>query len=154
MRWLVEIGKREDFSGGALQDDASLQEFFDTLRPSRFSPERELMQAVLERAIKDFKENLKGGSVERERLFHDAEGWIFGRGKFEKDEDWIFSFDNVCAYLGLDAGRLRRGLLRYKNGRAVVSPTAYSQERRGKWSAALRKIAAAAGETRREESGA
>lgn len=150
----MEIGKREDFSGGALQDDASLQEYFDTFRPSRFGPEKELMQAVLERAIKDFRENLNGGSAWRERLFRDAERWIFGHAR-SRDEDWVFSFENVCAHLGLDAGRMRRGLLRYKNGRPVSQAASCEKEpaTRGKWAAALRKMAAAAdGEMKREES--
>src|SRR5947207_3430942 len=45
------------------------------------------------------------------QLFHEAEEWIE-----DADQSWLFSFQNICDVLGLDADYLRRGLRVWKEG--------------------------------------
>ncbi len=73
------------------------------------SPERALMLAVLEDGIRCFQQFMHTQSVRRRMLARQAERWIRRR-----DDDWPFSFDNVCGTLGIDSSNLRRALLRMK----------------------------------------
>jgi hypothetical protein len=91
-----------------LADDViSSQQYFDNFRRSEYlEPEKALLLAILEDAIHGF-ENYRAATdrAGRER-FREAEEWIMGCG-----DDWIFSFDNVCALLDLEPQYLRQGLL-------------------------------------------
>ena len=63
-------------------------QYFDRIRRrASFDGERRLMVAVLE----------------------DADAWIES-----DDKSWIFSFENICDVLGIDATYLRKGLRRWK----------------------------------------
>ena len=62
---------------------------------------------------------------ERERLAAEALAWVAGRAA-----DAPFGFDDVCAYLGLPAHRLRRTLLRLAAGSACVTDDAACRRRR------------------------
>jgi hypothetical protein len=62
---------------------------------------RALMLAVLEDAIACFEST-------NAKLVQEAEEWI------NSNDEWVFSFNNVCETLGLDPDRLRKGLLRWK----------------------------------------
>jgi hypothetical protein len=53
-------------------------------------------------------------------LFEDARDWIAS-----DDRKWPFSFENVCAFLNLDADYLRRGL-------SVPRVTQETERRRGR----------------------
>src|SRR5262249_31617575 len=66
--------------------------------------EKRLMIAILTDAIDCF---LHYGSVHkrRGRVVHEAEQWLLSG-----DPEWIFSFENICDFLGLNASYLRRGL--------------------------------------------
>lgn len=68
--------------------------------------ERALMRAVLQDAIRCLSGQV-GGGHQRLALAQQARDWIASR-----DEEWPFSFENVCQGLGLDAHRLRPQLLR------------------------------------------
>lgn len=68
--------------------------------------EKELMLAVLEDAIKNFQRYNRRRNEKERKQFQEAQGWIRGR-----DEDWLFSFDTICAALDLDPDYLRRGLM-------------------------------------------
>jgi hypothetical protein len=91
----------------------------DTLPRSRYfhkrerdvflEPEKRLMFAILEDAIRCFQDNhlaQRGGS---KRLFDEVQRWIFKRG-----DDCVFGFENICSVLGLDPGYIRRGLVRWR----------------------------------------
>ena len=47
--------------------------------------------------------------AEHDRLFKDAEEWIF-----EDDHEWPFSFINICEAVDLDPKYLRKGLLHWR----------------------------------------
>ena len=68
-----------------------------------------LMLAVLEVAIDCYKRFLFAKDRKGQKLFVEAESWILDRG-----DNALFSFDNVCDVLGLNAGYLRGGLQQWK----------------------------------------
>jgi len=71
-------------------------------RDSLVCGEKALMLAVLEDAIRCLDRRSRSGV----RLAREAQAWIRAN-----DSRWPFSFVNVCAYLEIDASRLRAVLL-------------------------------------------
>lgn len=86
---------------------------YDYLRTARrtvhLEPEKHLMHAILEEAIKTFRLHVSTESARERRLFLDAQLWIMAR-----NDDWLFSFENICEVLGLDPDFVRSGLARWK----------------------------------------
>jgi hypothetical protein len=72
-------------------------------------PEQTLMLAVLRNVIDDFQQYVVAKSVSDRKLFEEAEGWIL-----EKNNDWFFSFENICEGLDLEPDYVRQGLLCWK----------------------------------------
>lgn len=89
------------------QPDALLSDLYlDSVRRHvTFEPERQLMLALLEDAIKTLQHNPSASGGKKRRLFEEAEEWIFAA-----DSDWVFSFASVCRALGMDPNYLRKGL--------------------------------------------
>jgi hypothetical protein len=67
------------------------------------------MVAILEDAIDVYRKQAAARDTRKRHLFEDAEAWIE-----EQNPTWIFSFDNICAVLDLDAEYVRRGLREWK----------------------------------------
>jgi hypothetical protein len=98
-----------------------VQELFqpDTLMPSQYfdrirrraslDGERRLMVAILEDAVDVYRKQAGARDRKRHQLFVDAESWIES-----SDTTWIFSFENICDMLGIDASYLRNGLRVWK----------------------------------------
>jgi hypothetical protein len=78
-------------------------------RKTVLEPEKRLMRAMLQDAISCFQTYVAMPGGRRQRMFNDAEEWIMAT-----DEEWIFSFVNVCETLGFDPVYLRQGLRRWK----------------------------------------
>ncbi len=76
---------------------------------------RDLMRAVLEDGIACYQVYFFKPSRTNEKLSLEAEEWI------NSNDDGVFSFNNICETLGLNAGRLRRGLERWKAKQIQVS---------------------------------
>ncbi len=102
---------------------------YDYLRTSRrtvhLDPEKHLMHAILEEAIKTYRLHVSTKSKREHKLFLEAEQWIMDR-----NDDWLFSFENLCEVLGLDPDFVRSGLARWKEqqvGPGVVRETARRQ---------------------------
>ena len=94
------------------------QQFFDgPRRDSDFSPEKALMLAVLEDAIRCFQEYFRTTRARPRMLSRQAERWIRTR-----DWNWPFSFNNVCDSLGIDPDCMRDTLLRMKYDRIMDEP--------------------------------
>lgn len=72
-------------------------------------PEQQLVMAVLEDGINTFQDNCGAQHPRKQRLFEEAEAWIF-----TDKHDWIFSFNTVCSLLNLDPNYLRRGLRQWQ----------------------------------------
>jgi hypothetical protein len=94
------------------------QQFFDGPRnDSDFSPEKALMLAVLEDAIRCFQEYFRTTRARPRMLSRQAERWIRTR-----DWNWPFSFNNFCDSLGIDPECMRDTLLRMKYERVMDPP--------------------------------
>jgi hypothetical protein len=93
----------------SLLDGGILSQYWNTVRRRESSePERELMLAVLKDAIMTYKKNLCRDTP----LARDTERWFS-----ERDDDGLFSFEMVCAILGLSAERIRAELVSWKSKR-------------------------------------
>lgn len=87
-------------------------QYFETFRRSvPIEPEKKLMLAVLGDALTCFQKYLDARKRKGKNLFREAEEWIFG-----EDDDHLFSFENVCAVIGLDPPYVRRLLAQWKAG--------------------------------------
>lgn len=96
-----------DSSDVYLQSDTLLSaEYRELFRRHALDPEKRLMLAILEDAVKSFQA-CAGGPSENSVT---AEAWIL-----RDDPEWPFSFDNVCEFLEIDPYYLRSGLIRWKN---------------------------------------
>src|ERR1051325_282522 len=63
---------------------------------------RRLMWAMLKDTLRCYHTYAESGTVRGQRMFRDAERWVQSR-----DLTWVFSFENVCAILGIDSDYLR-----------------------------------------------
>jgi hypothetical protein len=86
-------------------DPADGEVFESLFKRTIHEGEKELMLAVLEDAINSFQRFILAGNEKERKQFQAAQEWILG-----KNEDWLFSFDNVCEALELDPSYVRRGL--------------------------------------------
>jgi hypothetical protein len=98
--------------GYLLQADASLPaQYWDTVaRKDQLEPEKKLLLAVLENAIRTYRQYIFTPS----RLLHEVEDWLFS-----EDADHPFSFETICDALGLSVECVRRGILRSQPKRTV-----------------------------------
>ena len=78
--------------------------------------EKRLMVAVLEDAISSYRDYISTRDRWEEKLFYEAEEWIFSR-----NDEWFLSFHNVCETIGLDPDYIREGLLRWRHHRTKVN---------------------------------
>jgi hypothetical protein len=79
---------------------------WDRALHERASGERALLCAVLADAVRCLTRTIGGSPKDQMRLAVQARRWVTKRG-----EDWPYSFENVCAALGLDPRLVRRRLL-------------------------------------------
>jgi hypothetical protein len=101
----------EDRLAGLFQPDTLLpSQFLDrTRRRTEHNGERRLMIAVLEDAVDVYRKQAGSREARGQQLFREAEEWIEGA-----DRIWLFSFQNICDVLDIDADYLRRGLHAWK----------------------------------------
>jgi len=83
--------------------------FANSQRTAPLEPEKHLMHAILEDAINTFRLHQGATAGRQRKLFLDAQRWIWAH-----NDDWPFSFENICSALGLDPQFLRSGLARWK----------------------------------------
>ncbi len=69
------------------------------------SGEKKLMLAILKDAIKCFRRNLTGKSVHSQKVFNETEEWFY-----DEDTTYLYSFMNICAWLGVDFKLIREKL--------------------------------------------
>jgi hypothetical protein len=107
----------EDRAPGLFQPDTLMpSQYFDRMRRrTEYDGERRLMIAVLEDAVDVYRKQHGAEDPRGRVLFREAEEWIENT-----DATWIFSFENICHVLDLDAGYIRRGLhaLRHRPARS------------------------------------
>ena len=71
------------------------------------TPEMRLIAAVLEDAIDCYLKYWSANTRRGKRILGEAELWIFGQ-----DDDWFFSFENICDMLKIEPDYIRRVLRR------------------------------------------
>jgi hypothetical protein len=81
-------------------------------------PEKRLMLAVLEEAVRTFQGCASARSRRGQRLFAEAEVWFAS-----EDTDWPFSYVNICDALGLEVSALRAGLSRWLAAHRAAGPS-------------------------------
>ena len=95
------------------------EQFFEgARRSSRTSGEKALMLAVLEDAIRCFQGHLRTPRSKPRLLSRRAEAWIRA-----VDDEWPFSFNNICETLGVDPSALRAALVAWKTERLADRST-------------------------------
>ena len=87
-------------------------------RKSHLEPEKDLMLAILEDAVRCYRAYAFSPASSSRRLHREAEKWLLNN-----DKRWPFSYANICEVLGLEPFFLRRGLLRWKQAQSGVDPT-------------------------------
>jgi hypothetical protein len=111
----------EDRAPGLFQPDTLLpSQYFDRMRRrTEYAGERRLMIAVLEDAVDVYRKQHGAQDPRGRVLFEEAEAWIENT-----DPTWIFSFENICNVLDLNAEYIRRGLyaLRHRPPRRGQTP--------------------------------
>jgi|SRR5262245_36589647 len=109
-----------EHNGASMIQSDSLAPFqyYDSLRrKALLEPEKLLMAAVLEDAIDCYQRYATSQRRKWQRVFAEAEAWFM-----EEDGDWLFSFANICAVLGLSPGFIRTGLVRWKERHLSENP--------------------------------
>ena len=106
----------EERLGFLFQPDVLIPaQYFEALRSkSGMEPEKRLMLAVLEDAVHCFQDNVSTESEIKRKLFNEAEEWFL-----KENDDWAFSFENICEALALNPEYVRQGLLRWKGKRLI-----------------------------------
>jgi hypothetical protein len=104
----------------SFQSDAVLPEqFFQERRGSQeLRPFSRLMYAILIDAVRCYQVNFDARHGSKKQEFSEAMGWLF------HDEGiGPFSFERVCDSLEIDPGRIRRGLLRWREKKLAGEKT-------------------------------
>jgi hypothetical protein len=83
-------------------------------KPGR-EPEIMLMMAVLEDAIRCYVKYCTATNRGGKRRFKETKDWFFNT-----NDDWLFSFENLCGIFALDPGYVRRGLLQYERNHSAA----------------------------------
>lgn len=94
-------------------DPADCEDIERLFKKTRREKEEALMLAVLADAIECFQKYVFADNEREKKAFQEAEDWIL-----EKNNDWLFSFDNICEALQLTPDYLRQGLLRWKEAKS------------------------------------
>lgn len=101
------------------------EQYSSTFRRGEFlEPEKALLAALLQDAVDCYYQQRAARDGTEKKTLHEAEQWLMS----DQDE-WLFSFRNVCDLLGLDAQYIRRALLEEKRRLAVEPRRRYKHRR-------------------------
>ena len=78
--------------------------------------EEKLMLAVLADAIDDFKKHAFSKDQRGQKLFQEAEEWFL-----DKENEALYSFENICDTLGFHPDHIRKGLMAWKEAELKLS---------------------------------
>ncbi len=73
------------------------------------SGEKKLMLAILKDAIKCYRRNVTTKSIHSQKIFAETEEWFY-----DEDTNYLYSFLNICAWLGVDFKLIREKLSEMK----------------------------------------
>jgi hypothetical protein len=99
----------DDFLARILEPDVFLpSQFYGTGGLSRrLDGEKRLMIAILKDAVECLDKHRGSRSSSGQSQYQSALEWVQ-----DKDTDWLFSFTNICDFLGFDPDYLREVLLK------------------------------------------
>jgi hypothetical protein len=102
---------------GLFEPDTLLPiQYFEAMRRKHLlEGEKRLILSVLEDAVDCFMKCIESPTNKGQRLFRDADEWIN-----LEDKRWVFSFDNVCEMLDINADYMRAGLRRWKEKKLIA----------------------------------
>ena len=102
---------------GLFEPDTLLPiQYFEAMRRKHLlEGEKRLILSVLEDAVECFMKCIDSATNKGQRLFRDADEWIN-----LEDKRWVFSFDNVCDMLDINAEYMRAGLRRWKEKKLIA----------------------------------
>ncbi len=102
---------------GLFEPDTLLPiQYFEAMRRKHLlEGEKRLILSVLEDAVECFMKCIDSPSNKGQRLFREADEWIF-----LEDKRWVFSFDNVAEMLDINPEYMRRGLKDWKERNASL----------------------------------
>jgi hypothetical protein len=102
---------------GLFEPDTLLPiQYFEAMRRKHLlEGEKRLILSVLEDAVECFMKCIDSATNKGQRLFRDADEWIN-----LEDKRWVFSFDNVCEMLDINAEYMRGGLRRWKEKKLIA----------------------------------
>lgn len=112
----------DDDHHSILEPDAILASQFSTPQTTLPEPERALMVAVLEDAVRCFLNHYRATDPKPRALYEDTRKWLMS-----SERSGLYAFENVCDVLGIEPGYLRRQLLaqrdeRHSGGTRVPTP--------------------------------
>lgn len=111
-------------AAGIFAPDTMLaSQYFDRMRRRKdLSGEQRLMCAVIEDAVDMYLKHVAATRRDLVERFAEVERWIES-----EDRSYLYAFETICDYLGLDGPYLRRGLYRWKakaRGETAAAPAA------------------------------
>ena len=112
-------------SSAIVQPEILLPEQLESLRTERLEGPRALMLAVLEEAILCLQGAGRCRTADPREASR-ARQWVRAR-----DRSWLFSFENVCATLDIDADALRSSLLGSTPAKVRLPAAGASSSRQG-----------------------
>src|SRR5262245_10419084 len=74
------------------------------------------MLAVLENAVEYFQKYVLARKPSGKQLFREAEEWFL-----DKENEALYSFDNICDTLGFHPDHIRKGLMAWKDAKLKLS---------------------------------
>jgi hypothetical protein len=77
---------------------------------------RRLLLGVLQDALRTFFQYRSERTRQGKRIFSETQSWLWS-----PDQDWLYSFENICAHLRLDPEYIRQGLQHFLH---TTRPTA------------------------------
>ena len=104
-----------DWNDAPFQDTSILPEQFFTDRRKYDDPIQRLMFAVLDDAIRCYQNNLAVPRPQARYLLAEAKEWLF-----RVPSSGPFSFESICEVLDIDARRLRRALVRWRDQKVAA----------------------------------
>lgn len=94
-------------------DCFNLHQYLHTLHRREFAePESRLMLVVLQDALRCLDKYFLTKNRKGKTLFQETEAWVFAA-----NEDWVFSFNNVCEALGFNPAYVRRRVMQWQTGK-------------------------------------
>jgi hypothetical protein len=118
MAYDASLGAEEKMGSLFEPDTLVPTQYFEIFRgKAHLEPEESFMLAILEYAVASFQKDIFARDSKGKAKFYETEDWIL-----EKNNDWIFSFENICEVLGFNPSYVRQGLLRWKEVKLAEHP--------------------------------